>query len=381
MKRHAAIARFLSPDSLYLDGSFTHEDLRIGSLVLRVQVSQPRFLDMLQELMRTRPLGAPCEPEPHTLHLTITEDVFRDQDELVERAQRALIDRPGEGPDGENLTEMRRDIARLVICETTPRRTDAVIELSCEERPDERSLSAIMISVYRILYFHGRVLLHAAAIGSGQGANLFLGEKGSGKTTTSFFLGRRGFPILAEDHVLLHRIEDEGADVPTYTVSGCDDRMRLTRKTELEFFEHGLDLPTTDVAGIPKKELDPQSLADLHWLPYRDVPVRRIFLPRVADAFAIEPIGSMQAVLQIVRSLQERFLFIDRNDRQRFLDFFSDFVDPLEVYRLTLSERIDDLDRLVDWFAERGESAGNGGAAEDGHATADGGSAGGGERP
>lgn len=357
MRRHLTLARHLVPDSPHHDSAFETADLRIGSLLLRVRSIQPRFIEMLNELIRTRPIGSVASPAPHTLFLTILDD-HQPSPELSERKPEALAFQPDGGPQGQPLFEIRGDLDgsfRSLVCETGPERTDAVMAVDGQSA-DERILSSLMIAIYRTLYHLGRVLLHAAAIGSVGGTNLLVGDKGSGKTTCSLYLGKRGLTVLAEDHVLLHRHSGSAeSDLPHYTVSGCDDRMRLTRKTELRFFEEGLELPVTDVAGIPKKELDPTTLSGIHWRPFEDLPVRRLFLPSVGDEFKVVPMPALPAVLNLVGTLKERFRFADHADRQRFLDYFIDFVEPLEVYRLTLSPDLDQLDRLHQWFEERGE--------------------------
>ncbi|MEE2777334.1 MAG: hypothetical protein VYE73_11325 [Acidobacteriota bacterium] len=348
MQQHRDIARSLCRDWPRHDPSFSEEQLRVGSLVLRVRSSQPRFLPMLHELIRTRPLGSVRRSDSHTLFLTLVEDP-QTLDALAAGYESGLQRADSAGPAGQAVTEIRHDISRSIVCDTDAQRTDVLVLLGSAGQSEERILSAIMIAVYRILYHLGRVLIHAAAIGMSGGTNVLLGDKGSGKTTTSMYLGRRGFPILAEDHVLLCQRPDG------YTVSGCDDCIRLTRETELLFFENGLDLPITDIGGVAKKELDPTTREEILWRPFEDAPVRRLFLPRVGDEFKVERLASLPAVLGLVASVQKRFRFVDRDDRQRFLDYFSDFVEPLEVYRLTLSRDLDQLHRLADWFEEHQE--------------------------
>jgi hypothetical protein len=69
----------------------------------------------------------------------------------------------------------------------------------------------------RVLSQAGRVVLHASAVETPDGAIVFLGASGSGKSTVAAGFGRLGYPVLADDCVLVDARADGFVGLPTYS--------------------------------------------------------------------------------------------------------------------------------------------------------------------
>lgn len=62
----------------------------------------------------------------------------------------------------------------------------------------------------------GETVLHASAVAIDGGAVLLVGEAGTGKSTLASALGQRGFPVLADDGILLKDEAEWALAVPSY---------------------------------------------------------------------------------------------------------------------------------------------------------------------
>lgn len=71
-------------------------------------------------------------------------------------------------------------------------------------------------------------MAHAAAIGNHQGAILFTGASGAGKTTTTLLALHAGYQYISEDYCVLSKMQQ------SLTVYSVFNAMKLTQKTEAE---------------------------------------------------------------------------------------------------------------------------------------------------
>jgi hypothetical protein len=67
-----------------------------------------------------------------------------------------------------------------------------------------------------VLSHLGKLVLHASACATRQGAIAFLGETGMGKSTLAASLGLRGFPVLTDDCLLVEQQAGVMVSVPSY---------------------------------------------------------------------------------------------------------------------------------------------------------------------
>lgn len=319
-----------------------HSRIQLGSLGFVLSYTDEKYLRMLEELFRLQAFPVDqrfrWEGEDHLLLFDVDEEQFH---QIIPQPEQAIIDRPLE-----DIIEIHRDAACCLLrrCGTNLKIAIPVIAASYSYN---HLLHCVMVVLYRALFAMESLPLHSAAIQFGATANLFIGDKGAGKSTVSLSLGRAGGRVLGEDHILLRRAKDR------FLVSGCDSKGRLTAKTERQFFSDPLPVEPRRVAGVLKKEID---LADhVCSVPFEDVPVGRIFFLRVGEEFSIGRMKGAEALLRMLGMMRERQRFVGTKDRARFLDFFVDFLQSAEVWDVVLSPDLSDLDELTEFVTEGGD--------------------------
>ena len=224
----------------------------------------------------------------------------------------------------------------------TPVRVD--IEVFDEEQEAELLQHFFMMFLDKLLLALGVFRLHGAAIELGGATNVFLGDKGAGKSTLSLALGFAGGSVLADDQLLARR---NGSGV---AVSGVDGNVRLTTQTESHFLDAPLAIEPREYAGVPKKQVPLASLVPA--LPHEERMPKRLFFPRVASGFAVEPISQRDAVARILNDFARTQRFGDATDRANLMGLVVEFVRPLEAADLELSPDLGELDSLVEFLTE-----------------------------
>ncbi len=316
--------------------------LRFGSLATRLFYSRAAFRSMIEELFRLRVSDPEAAPSRSRDELELF--VFDVEPERFERYGRFRTGRVD--LTLQSVVELRHGIA---AAEIHPAAVPNRIYLSVltQGQSEEHILHSLMIVLYKSLFVLGRLQLHAAAIDYHGAVNLFVGEKGAGKSTISLFLGRAGGTILAEDHVFLHRTGQ------SFLVSGCDFTMRLTETTERHFFDAPLEIEPRLHAGVPKKEVDLRNL-DISTRPFQDEPVRRVFFPRLGHRLARRRLSPAEGITRLLDFVHERHRLADE-DSIDFLAFFRDLAAQAEMYDLELSSDLADLKLLAPWLTGQAE--------------------------
>lgn len=102
-------------------------------------------------------------------------------------------------PDGDLLAY--RDVGRFLV------RDAPVIEVDAEPGFDTRLIGLPLLGPVIACWFHrsGSLVLHGSAVAIEGRAHVFLGDKGSGKSTTAAALVVAGLPLVADDVVVLDR--------------------------------------------------------------------------------------------------------------------------------------------------------------------------------
>jgi hypothetical protein len=196
-----------------------------------------------------------------------------------------------------------------------------------------------MVVVNKILARRGQYHLHAAAVGFNGSTLLFVGGKGSGKSSISLALGRAGGTIFSEDHVMLRY------DGRNFWASGCDANMHLTEKTEAHFFDRPVDGRMVPSGNATKKQIDLSGVVDAK--PYVESRVTALFFPTVSGPFDVTALSKDAAVSHLLEPLVERHRFADAADREQFLNLFVELVESCQTWALSLSADLADLNRLV----------------------------------
>ena len=196
-----------------------------------------------------------------------------------------------------------------------------------------------VVMIHKILFLLERVVLHAAAVEVGGEVCVFVGEKGSGKSTTCLALARGGATVLGEDQVVLRRSEGR------YMVSGGDERSRVTERTERHFFAEPLAVPARDFAGTLKKEIRMGEF--FRSAPFQDFVPRRLLFPKVSERFELRPLKSQQALRRLLAANGHFQRFEGAHDQTAFLDFLAGFVAAVTCWELSLSDDLHQLDHLA----------------------------------
>ena len=321
----------VDPDTLQED------HLRFGSLSVVVRYQSAAHLDAVEELFRLRPrqVGEIAPPAPGAGGADRVLHVFHQ--DAGELALLRLPSRPVVSRPLERLVEIHDGIAHLWVRE---REAWLAIDREAETRP--LLLHSLMVVLNKMLSLDGRYHLHAAAAEVAGMTSLFVGGKGSGKSTISLTLGRAGATLFSEDHVMLRRCDRR------FLVSGCDGKMHLTEKSERHFFDRPLEGRMVDSAGVAKKQIDMASVFDCR--PHVETEVRALFFPVVAERFEIRPLAKEEAAARLLQPLLERHRFVDDADQAAFLEVFAGLAESCDTWEVSLSPDLRDLERLVDFL-------------------------------
>lgn len=196
------------------------------------------------------------------------------------------------------------------------------------------------VVIHKILFHLDRVILHAAAVQVDGVVNLFVGDKGAGKSTTCLALARAGGTVLGEDQVVLRRSRTG------YLVSGNDERSRVTERTEHHFFAEPLAVQARDFAGTMKKEI---RMGDFFRSePFQDFPAHRLLFPRVTGRFQLRRLRAQPALLRMMAYNGHFQRFEGGRDQADFLDFLAGFIATVSCWEIELSNELTELDTLAE---------------------------------
>lgn len=144
----------------------------------------------------------------------------------------------------------------------------------------------------RVLAHNGALVLHASGVATGEGALLFVGHSGRGKSTLAASLHQRGLPLIGDDAVLIDGLNDNARCKAVYR------SLRLFADSIETLFDPTVD--QSDVADYTDKR-------NIHFpvLETADAshPVRAIFFisPESDDASArVNPVSPGDACMRLV---------------------------------------------------------------------------------
>jgi hypothetical protein len=308
----------------------------LGSLRLNLHASHADYLETLGSLFRQVPTRIP--PRAAT---EVDAEVY-----LVSRARGSADFHRGPLPtDGsiarwessaEGVSELFTGRFRVILqrCRSPLRIYFVVREPQHSQRAFRDHLFEV---VTKVLFALDRVYLHAAAVEHQGRVDVFVGQGSFGKTTVSLRLAQAGGTILSEDHVLFAR---SGSG---FVLSGCQQTVRVTAKTERHVFGEALgDVPPSPLDG--KKEVAVDRF--FRSAPYRDFPFQRIFFNHVGESLRARPISRQDAVLRLF-TMTRSFRSGAAEDVGPYLDYLAQLVEGRDVYDLELSPDLACLDDLV----------------------------------
>jgi hypothetical protein len=309
---------------------------------VNVQASEAFLRDELALLFRLTPsevAAAAPRPGAATQHL-LAGDVPPSLDAVIASALPTGTVIPADGfvegraPD---LAVFCTEMVRVAIIGAQPPTiylaTDAALPVY------ERRVH-LTVAMNAVLFHFHRILLHAGAVRLGGRVHLFVGERGSGKTTVSLRLAAAGGTLLCDDHVVIRHGRRH------FTASGCSARTRLTADTEQFLLARPLAIAAQDFAGMLKKDVDAGALCTSR--PFRDYTAHAVYFPRLGTRFHLRRMSRHEGMATLLRHWRSALRFREAVQFKRCLDFFAAFAAQVESFELELSPRLADLDQLAD---------------------------------
>ena len=300
---------------------------RFGSLDVRV-VAAPSYVELLP--VHFRVWAGPDDATTPDVELTIVDDAGT-RPRVDGRDDELVLDASG---DDERITT---SITELVI-EQQGKPVRAHLTVTPDGQDPDYVAHYVAMNLRALMRRLGRIQLHGAAATLRSRTVVLLGDKGAGKSTLSVAIGRAGGTVLADDQLILH--VDHGV-----TISGVDGGLRLTAETERHFFAAPLDYEPQSFAGTLKKEVPLGAFVDAS--PGIDAVPDACYFPRVAGSFEIMPLSRTVAVQRLLHVLVPLHRFTGPSDQLAFVRAISTFVGAVEVFDLTLSRDLHDLDRVI----------------------------------
>lgn len=162
-----------------------------------------------------------------------------------------------------------------------------------------------------LLYQRGLLVLHASAVNLNGGAVIFLGNSGEGKSTTAAAFHAHGYRLLGDD-VATIKLNQEVAEI----IPGLS-QIKFTQDTA-NALGYNFDSLQMLHQSEEKRVYFPQQN-----LPQTPVPIRQIYLLVSDLEFAIEPITSAEAVMQISNHLRCTTVLSDSEQARHFFQCIS----------------------------------------------------------
>ncbi|GEM_PF-4571767 len=307
--------------------------LNVGSLLLQVSFDRSLYPETIAEIFCNVAAPAPANgaaPEAEIVFVEQSQSEANPPPMAVPSDGMLIVDTPSAKQiHTEALT------AEAFLREPMPR---FLVTVRRPFLPEYDLKVHVTVVVFKLLFFLGRLALHAAGVRFQGRVHIFLGGKGAGKTTASVRLARSGGTVLGEDRLILRRSNGD------FLVSGSGETFRVTEKTERHFFPVPLAAEPREVGGILKKEV--RLAAHFSAAPHADFPVWRMFFNHVGERFTITPLSKHQALIEVIRETKASHRFAGADDYRAYLGFLRELVEVVPAYRLQLSSDLHDLERL-----------------------------------
>lgn len=317
-------------------GSPARGALRLGSWTLNVHAAENRYLETLGALVRQSIARQHCVAQPDAnLYLMAAPR----GSEIFPLAQENSQNRHARWQTlAPHVQMLYTHWFRVIVDRATmPHR---ILWYIREPQYSRRAFRDHLFEILsKVLFAYDRFYLHAAAVQFRQNVNLFVAPGGNGKTTLAVTLANAGATILSEDHVVIRRDE-----TGRYWVSGCQDTLRVTGKTEA-LLATASDAPAVDGIGGPKKEFP--AARYFRAAPFQDFTFHRIFFNRLGTQYQLSRLTRQAAQLQCMYMTRSFFRPDDENDFARYLEFWGGVVRACECYALELSPDLNTLPRFV----------------------------------
>ncbi|MDR5672992.1 serine/threonine protein kinase [Halalkaliarchaeum sp. AArc-GB] len=186
-----------------------------------------------------------------------------------------------------------------------------------------------------LLHQRGFFVLHASAVEIGDGAVVFAGTSGQGKTTTATAFLAAGHRVLSDDVAAIERVDEP-------TVHSGFPSIKLEPAT-VDRFGLSVDSPENICASR-----DRHFYGLHHEQPVEAVPLRRIYLLEDAQREEIAPAPASEQVLELIENTYTVSLHQESDyARENFTRAVS-LAESVPVKRLRRRRRLDVLSDVID---------------------------------
>lgn len=232
-------------------------------------------------------------------------------------------------PEGDYL--LTYDLARVLI------RDGREMVVDSSDRTHEEIVRHVVVgpAFNHLLHQRGFFVLHASAVEIGDGAVVFAGTSGQGKTTTATAFLAAGHRVLSDDVAAIERVDEP-------TVHSGFPSIKLEPAT-VDRFGLSVDSPENICASR-----DRHFYGLHHEQPVEAVPLRRIYLLEDAQREEIAPAPASEQVLELIENTYTVSLHQESDyARENFTRAVS-LAESVPVKRLRRRRRLDVLSDVID---------------------------------
>ncbi len=182
------------------------------------------------------------------------------------------------------------------------------------------------------LHLQGRIVLHASTInmqGTGVG---FVGHNGAGKSTTTSYLLKKGYPLVADDVSSLEFINNIPLVYPGIP------RIKLWPET-MDLWDEKLECFPIHTQSTKKS----CAVDNFHEKP---IPLKHIYVIERGETTHIEDIPPQEGLIELIRNSYCANIFSDTYQKKSLADY-GKLVKKISLKRLYIQEGLDKLDKMV----------------------------------
>lgn len=165
---------------------------------------------------------------------------------------------------------------------------EIVIDADLSANPERVRLFLLGAAIGTLLQQRGLVVLHASAAALNDGAVVFLGGKGWGKSTMAALLHTMGYDLVADDVIALDLAQDQPAVLPSFP--------------QIKLWPDVLALIGQTAESLPRlhPEFDKRDYRPREGFSANPIFLRRLYILGLHSKPAIEPINGTQALLGLL---------------------------------------------------------------------------------
>ncbi len=182
------------------------------------------------------------------------------------------------------------------------------------------------------LHLNGRVVLHSSTInmdGAGVG---FVGHNGAGKSTTTSYFLKNGYPLVADDVSSLEFINNIPVVYPGIP------RIKLWPETR--------DLWDNKLECFPIHTQSTKRSCVVENFPGKSVPLKHIYVIERGEKTEITDISPQEGLIELIRNSYCANIFSDTYQKESLADY-GKLLKKISLKRLYIQEGLDKLDKMV----------------------------------